>query len=131
MESDSALKIALFLVIFNLSLPIIGMLGIWNTVPSGLGVTDLLFGNWDFGSLAVTAVGGVAIVGAIVFQMSVGAAVFAAVFAGSAKMFTATLNIMVTAFSVGEAAPLLAAVQGIVVIGINAIFLFVFMELSR
>ena len=129
MESDSALKIALFLIFFNLALPLIAALGIWDTVPAGESVP--MFGDWDFGSLATTAVGLITFVGALVFQMSVGAAVFSATFAVTGGMFAATLTTVLSPFNVGEAAALVGGVHTIVLVGINAIFLFVFMELSR
>lgn len=129
MESDTALKIALFLIIFNLSLPIIRALGIWSTVPQGM--ENPLFISLDWKSLVFTAVGMFSLVTAVVFRMPVGAAVFAAVFLTTGVFFSSTLTLMMSPFATGEAAAMIDALHTIITIGINGIFLFVFMELSR
>ena len=129
MQSDTALKIALFLIIFNLSLPLINTLGIWSTVPAGM--ENPLFISLDWKTLVYAGVGLFTLVTAVVFQMPIGAAVFAGVFFATGVFFSSTLTLMMSPFSVGEAAALMDAVQTIITVGINGIFLFVFMELSR
>lgn len=122
-----AYRISIFLILFTLALPVIGALGIFQ-VPSGEnplekgGVMGYV-ANWDFKGLILSGVGLLALVGALIFRVPVGAAVFATVFTFSMLPFTSTLN---TFEEIGVMAEIIVLIEVIVAF----VFLFAFIQLA-
>jgi len=123
-----AFKIAMFLILFNLSLGVVGALDIFH-VPEGENpleqTTDVAgwLTNWDWKSLLGVGIGLMALVASVIFRMPVGAAIFALVFTITYIPVGSTLVIL-------EEYGLMAEITALITTGLAFVFLFGFIELS-
>ena len=118
----------MFLILFNLSLGVIGGLGVFNvqTGENPLEQTTDIAGwltNWDWKTLVMSGVGLLAIVASIMFRMPVGAAVFALVFTITVIPVSSTLVLM-------EEYGLMSEITTLISASLAFVFLFGFIQLS-
>lgn len=118
----------MFLILFNLSLGVVGALGVFNlqTGENPLEQTTDIAGwltNWDWKTLVMSGVGLLAIVASVMFRMPVGAAVFALVFTITVIPVSSTLVLM-------EEYGLMPEITTMISAGLAFVFLFGFIQLS-
>lgn len=122
-----AYKIAMFLIIFNLTIPIVNALGIFESSMAGETVAAA---SWDWSSYVGLGVGLMAVVATLIFKLPVGAAVFAVTFTFTTTLMTASLSTMLNPFSVGGAVAIIDAVKLLVITSVSFVFLYGFIQLS-
>lgn len=120
-----AYKIAMFLILFNLALPVASQIPVVSSPISKITMDTVLLGGMSgIGTLVSTAVGAIGLAGSLIFRLPVGAAVFAATFTASNIGANTILNRMVQlGYMNGEMKSMLS-------IGIAVVFLFAFIQLA-
>ena len=124
-----AYVIAMFLITFNLSLPVLNGLGVFGQVSSN----PIPETTTDPGSLisnALGVVGGLAVVGGVILRLNIGAIIFASVFAITALPLKSTVNAIAQPYMVGGAADTITAAVGLVTAVLAFVFVYAFIQLS-
>lgn len=117
----------MFLIAFNLVVPIFNALGIFGT---SLTPETVAPASWDWFGLVVTGTGIVAIISSLVFHLPVGATVFAIVFTATVIPMSATLNLMMAPFAVGSSVAVFDLLKTLIWGLLSFTFLFAFIQLS-
>lgn len=122
-----AYKIAMFLIIFNLTIPIINALGVFESSMAGEPIRQV---SWGWETIVGSAVGLFGLVASIILKLPVGATVFAVTFTFTATLMTASLSTMLNPFGVGDAAAIIEAVKLLVITSISFVFIYAFIQLG-
>lgn len=128
-----AYTIAMFLIIFNMSIILVGALSIFPTFggagelnPLANPADEMLnISDWDWKSLVLTGTGLIFLIGSVIFRLPVGAAVFAVTFAFTAGFSSTMLNALTQ-----EPYGLMPEIVDLVLVSMAFVFLFAFIQLA-
>ena len=116
-----AYKIAIFLILFNLMLPVVGALEVFPQVPFG---ETIVPASWDWISLVGLGAGLFAITASLIFRMPIGATIFAVVFTITTLPMLAVMNLMVDSYG------MMPEIRTLFITAFSFIFLFAFIQLA-
>lgn len=124
-----AYKIALFVIVLNLSIPIVNALGVFKgAAVQAEPITPVDTTNWA--GLVGIGTGLVAFVSSLIFQLPIGATIFALVFLGSYIPASASLNAMISAYNTGSGAEILGPVILLINVSLSFVFIYGFIQFS-